>query len=165
MSGQPWLASTTSGACGPVRASFSSVWRSDKPLITRLMVTFGYFCSNSLLSWSQTLLTLPYSWSQVVSVTGRVSVTPVSAGLGGATAGWVVPPGVHEVAAPRAALAPSARNCLRDIRSTWASWARHARPTPTTCGPTLDTSGREVKPVVCIGLEVVTDRFIVAFMN
>src|SRR5947209_6248154 len=113
MSGQPWLASTTSGACGPVRASYSNVFRSPKLLLTRLMVTLGYFCSNCLLSTSQTLLTFPLSWSQIVSVTGPVSVTPVLAGLGGAVAGWVEPPGVHEAAAPRAALAPSARNLLR----------------------------------------------------
>ena len=47
----PWLASTTSGAFGPETASFTVVRRSGKDLATRLIVTFGYFCMNSLLSW------------------------------------------------------------------------------------------------------------------
>ncbi len=50
MSGQPWFASTTSGACGPEIASFSRVLSSPKSRFTRLIVTLGYVCSNSALS-------------------------------------------------------------------------------------------------------------------
>ena len=50
MSGQPWLASTTSGACGPEIESFSRVFSSPKSRFTRTIVTFGYFASNSALS-------------------------------------------------------------------------------------------------------------------
>ncbi len=61
MSGQPWLASTTSGACGPEIASFSSVFSSPKSRFTRLIVTFGYLASNSALSRSHTRLGGPDS--------------------------------------------------------------------------------------------------------
>jgi len=50
MSGHPWFASTTSGPLGPDIARPSSVFSSPKSRLIRLIVTFGYFCSNSLLS-------------------------------------------------------------------------------------------------------------------
>ena len=61
MSGHPWFASTTSGPLGPDIARLSSVFSSPKSRLTRLIVTLGYFCSNSAFSWSQTLPTCPDS--------------------------------------------------------------------------------------------------------
>src|SRR3954471_19255480 len=117
MSGQPWFASTTSGGCGPESASLSTVWRSPKPRLTRLIVTLEFFCSKALLSSSQIALTLPVSWSQTVRVTGFFVSTPVFAGFGGAFAGPLELPGVQDAAAASAAPAPRARNSLREIRS------------------------------------------------
>src|SRR6185437_11963782 len=127
------------GGFGPVTASFSVVFRSVNDFAVRLIVTFGYFLWNSLLSCSTTGAWPPRtSWSHTVSVTGPRAAN----GLAGAAA--VEPPSVAPYAA---AAAP--------LRATAASGAarRHERlfiespPGPLVAGWCRAARARRVPPL------------------
>ena len=150
------------GRVGSEIDSLRSVFSSPKSRFTRLIVTFGYFASNSAFSWSQTLFCAQHSWSQTVRVTGPVSVTPVTAGAGGAVT-----------------RRPNRRACTRRRRDGEPDHGRsaEARPTtalrprmcttsrrPETARPYVGASGR-VKPWYCSGFLWSCERSIMAAMS
>src|SRR5665647_768074 len=146
MSERPLLASTTSGGSFPLNASRRVVLRSSKDRDTRLILMFGYFASNSLISWAIWAAWPPRtSWSQTSRVTAPIlaaSVWTADADAGGLVLGEVEDPGAH--AATEAIPNALATNRIRGERIMWCSFVPGE-----TCGGVCRRSGSWCLVHVC----------------